>query len=203
LVLRCLVCIFFRCVLNKVRCRPTTLHLGPIVKHNRRSHHNWTKQHAWEEMASWSLEEVEERISWIWEEVLARHESLLGKQAEAARVQRRQRGSRPRRKPERQPPKYCLKGHTGWLAEPGIKPEPTPRTHRGESVTRQAPCFAVIRTVSPVRIHSPVRDVPAPRTCRAKVVLCPGSVVPALRSRPPVHLHAQYILRPLYVLCLQ
>ena len=31
-----------------------------------------------------------------------------------------------------------------------------------EHVTLQAPCFAVTRTVSPVRIHSPVRPVPAP-----------------------------------------
>ena len=35
----------------------------------------------------------------------------------------------------------------------------------------------------------PVRSVPAPCTCRAKGGIQPGRVTPALRSRPPVHLH--------------
>jgi hypothetical protein len=43
---------------------------------DRISHHTRTKQRAQEGMASWSLEEIEERISWTWEEVLARHERL-------------------------------------------------------------------------------------------------------------------------------
>lgn len=62
-------------------------------------------------------------------------------------------------------------------------------SHFEEHVTLQAPCFAVTRTVSPVRIHSPVRPVPATRSCRARVSIQPGWVVPALRSRPPVRLH--------------
>ena len=37
-----------------------------------------------------------------------------------------------------------------------------------ERGTSQAPCFAEIRNVSPGRIHSPVRSVPAPRTCHTK-----------------------------------
>jgi hypothetical protein len=79
---------------------------------DRRSHLNWTKQRAREEMASWSIEEVEERIAWTSKDVLERYESLPGKQAEAAKEhQRRLRGSQPRRKHEKQPPQIMV-----WLA---------------------------------------------------------------------------------------
>ncbi|CDQ89473.1 unnamed protein product [Oncorhynchus mykiss] len=57
-----------------------------------------------------------------------------------------------------------------------------------------------LRAVCPVRLHSPVRPVPAPRTCRAKVVFCPGRFVPPLCSRPPVRLHSPVYL-VLFLLC--
>jgi hypothetical protein len=56
-------------------------------------------------------------------------------------------------------------GDTGSVAESGWRPEPTPRAYRGGHRTGQAPCYAVERTVSPVRILSPVRYIPAPRIC--------------------------------------
>ena len=90
---------YFFSVINKRKVY--AYHAAPwctpsIDERDRRSHLNWTKQRAWEEMASWSLEEVKKRISWTLEEVLARHKSLPGKQAEAAKEQqRRHRGSRP------------------------------------------------------------------------------------------------------------
>ncbi|XP_070290382.1 purine nucleoside phosphorylase-like [Salvelinus sp. IW2-2015] len=46
-----------------------------------------------------------------------------------------------------------------------------------------------LRTVSPVRQHSPVRPVPTLRTCRATGGIQPGQVVQARFSRPPVRLH--------------
>ena len=72
------------------------------------------------------------------------------------------------------------------MAGSGFRPEPTPRAYCGERVTGQAPCYAEMRTVSPVRIHSPVRSVPAPRICRARVGIQPGWIVPAQRSWSPV-----------------
>jgi hypothetical protein len=108
-----------------------------INKRKRRSHLNWTKQRAREEMASWSIEEVEVRIAWTWQEVLERYESLQGKQ----RSINDDSGGRNHDTSTRG-------GHTGWLAEPGFRPEPTPRTFFKENVTIQAPCYVVIRTVS-------------------------------------------------------
>ena len=70
-----------------------------------------------------------------------------------------------------------------------MPPVPALRTCFEESVIVPVQCVPVLRTVSPVHLHSPVRPVPAPRTCRAKVVLCPAHVVPALRSKRPVRLH--------------
>ena len=78
--------------------------------------------------------------------------------------------------------------HTGSLAESGWRPEPTPRAYRGERRTDQEPCYAVERTVSPVRVHSPVRYNPAPRICRARVSIQPGQMVPAQRAWSPVRL---------------
>ena len=51
------------------------------------------------------------------------------------------------------------------------------------SVTSQAPCYAALPSVSPVRMHSPVRYIPAPRICRARVGIQPGRIVPAQRLR--------------------
>jgi hypothetical protein len=61
-------------------------------------------------------------------------------------------------------PKNVLgSGHMGSVAKSGRRPEPTPHAYRGERWTGQAPCFAMRRTVSPVRRHSPVRYIAAPR----------------------------------------
>ena len=76
--------------------------------------------------------------------------------------------------------------HTRRLAESGWRPEPTPLAYRGECVTGQAPCYAEMHTVSPVRIHSPVRSIPTPRICRARMGIQPGRMVPAQRSWSPV-----------------
>jgi hypothetical protein len=128
----------------------------------------WTKQRGQEEQTSWTWEDIlDGKGSWTWEEVMAGKDRLPWEQTESAREhQRRLRGSQPRCKHERQPQKFLGGRHTGWLAEPGFRPEPTPHTRFKERVTIQAPCYAVIRTVSPVFIHS---SVPAPRTCRAKM----------------------------------
>lgn len=55
-------------------------------------------------------------------------------------------------------------------------------------MTGQTPWYAVMRTVSPFRIHSPVRSIPAPRICRARGGIQPGRMVPAQHSWSPVHL---------------
>ena len=68
----------------------------------------------------------------------------------------------------------------------GRRPEPTPHAYRGGRRTGQAPCYAVERTVSTVRMLSPVRYIPAPRICRARLRIQPGQMVPALLSRQPV-----------------
>ena len=76
----------------------------------------------------------------------------------------------------------------GRLAESGWRPEPTPRAYRGERVTDQTLCYAVMRMVSPVCIHSTVRSILAPRICLAIMGIQPGRMVPAQRSWSPVHL---------------
>jgi hypothetical protein len=102
---------------------------------------------------------------------------------------RRYKGTRLARKPERQPQDYFLgRGHTRRLAESRRRPEPTPRAYCGERVTGQAPCYAVERTVSPVRYSSPVRSIRAPRICRAGMGIQPGRRVPAQHSWSPVYL---------------
>ena len=63
------------------------------------------------------------------------------------------------------------------------------RAYRGGHCTGQALCYAVECTVSPVRMLSSVRYIPAPRICRARVRIQPGRMVPALLSRFPVRLH--------------
>jgi hypothetical protein len=107
-----------------------------IDERDRRSHLNWTKQRAWEEMASWSTEEVEERIAWTWEEVLERYESLPEKQAEAAKEhQRRLRGSQPRRKQERQPQKKFWGGGHRVVGGARFQTRANSRTRFKECVT--------------------------------------------------------------------
>ena len=60
---------------------------------------------------------------------------------------------------------------------------------RGQRGTGNALCYAVERTVSPVRVHSPVRYIPAPSIGRARVGIQPGRMVPAQHSWPPVRLY--------------
>ena len=55
---------------------------------------------------------------------------------------------------------------------------PTSCAYRRARETGQAPCYAVERTVSPVRVHSPVRLIPAPRISRARVCIEPGAMKP-------------------------
>ena len=87
-------------------------------------------------------------------------------------------------------------GHTGSVAESGLRPEPTPRAYRKERDTGQAPCYAVERTVSPVRIHSLVRYIPTPRIGRARVGIQPGRIVLAQRAWPPERLFGPGCLAP-------
>ena len=84
--------------------------------------------------------------------------------------------------------------HTGSVAKPGRRPAPTSCAYRGARETGQAPCYAVERTVSPVRVHSPVRYIPAPRIGRARVGIEPGAMKPAQRIWSPVRL-----LGPVYM----
>ena len=58
---------------------------------------------------------------------------------------------------ERQPQIFLGGGHTRCGTKPGSRPELTPRAYYKQRITGQAPCYAVKRTVSPVRAHSPVR----------------------------------------------
>ncbi|XP_052312969.1 uncharacterized protein LOC118390079 isoform X1 [Oncorhynchus keta] len=77
-------------------------------------------------------------------------------------------------------------GHTRCGTKPGSRPELTPRAYYKQRITGQAPCYAVKRTVSPVRVHSPVRYRAAPRRCHASVGIEPGRMVPAQRVWSPV-----------------
>jgi hypothetical protein len=145
-----------------------------------------------------------------------RDKTLPWKQAEAAKEeQRRFRSSQPLQKPDRQFQNNFWGRHTGWSAKPRGESESEEEywdrlseeyceivegsdevewmfwcleqdSRREEHGTSQAPCFEEICNVSPVRIHSPVRSVPAARTCRAKGSLQPGQVVPAQHSWCPV-----------------
>ena len=75
------------------------------------------------------------------------------------------------------------------MAKAGRRPGPTPHAYRGERGrgTGQAPFYAVERTVSPVRVHSTVRYIPAP--CgQARVRIEPVAMKPALRIWSPVRL---------------
>ncbi|XP_052366128.1 uncharacterized protein LOC127925321 [Oncorhynchus keta] len=89
-----------------------------------------------------------------------------------------------------------LGGHTGSVAKPGRRPAPTSCAYRRARETGQAPCYAVERTVSPVRVHSPVRYIPAPRIDRARVGVEPGAMKPALRIWSPVRLLGPAYMAP-------
>ena len=118
-----------------------------------------------------------------WKGSTAVEQVEAGRRAEeASNGAQRYTGSWRERKTGRPLKKNYLGGHTGRLA--GL----TPRAHVREHGTGQAPCYAVKRTVSPVRFHSPVRYIPAPRIGRARVGIQPGLMVPAQRSWPPVHI---------------
>uniref|UniRef100_A0A8L0DPT6 Uncharacterized protein n=1 Tax=Oncorhynchus mykiss TaxID=8022 RepID=A0A8L0DPT6_ONCMY len=105
---------------------------------------------------------------------------------------RRMELARRSRKPERQPQK-CLGGGTGgvWRSQVGDL-----RQLRRARGTRQAPCYAVEHTVSPVRVHSPVRYIPAPCIGRATVGIEPGAIKPALRIWYPVRLLGPAYMAP-------
>ena len=51
----------------------------------REQHLEWRKQRAREVMASWSLEVLEARIDWTWEQLLDHCDSLPGKQVKVER----------------------------------------------------------------------------------------------------------------------
>ncbi|XP_064857655.1 uncharacterized protein LOC135560192 [Oncorhynchus nerka] len=100
---------------------------------------------------------------------------------------RRMRLAKPARQYERQPQIFFFwGGHTRCGTKPGSRPELTPRAYDKQRITGQAPCYAVKRTVSPVRAHSPVRYRAAPRECHASVGIEPGRMVPAQRFWSPV-----------------
>ena len=142
---------------------------------------------------------------WTWEEILdgkgpweqpgdyCRPKAEL----EAAKAERRHYEELARQsgwKPESQPQK-CIGGWlTGSIAMPGKRLAQTPCAYRGAIETGQAPCYAVVRTVSPVRVHSPVRYIPAPRISRTRLSVEPNAMKPALRIWSPVRL-----LEPAYM----
>ena len=87
-------------------------------------------------------------------------------------------------------------GLTGSMAMPGRRPAQTPCAYRGARETGQAPCYAMERTVFPVRVHSPVRFIPALRIGRARVGIEPGKVGQDWCSRAPVRLHGPVYPEP-------
>ncbi|XP_052379828.1 uncharacterized protein LOC127931382 [Oncorhynchus keta] len=134
--------------------------------------------------------------SWTWEEILngegpwarAGENRSPKAELEAAKAERRQYEEPARQcdRYERQPQNFFGGGHTRCGTKPGSRPELTPRVHDKQRITGQAPCYAVKRTVSPVRVHSPVRYRAAPRECHASVGIEPGRMVPAQRVWSPV-----------------
>ena len=87
-------------------------------------------------------------------------------------------------------------GHTGSVAKPGRRPAPTSCAYWRERGTGHAPCYAVEHTVSPVRVHSPVRYIPAPRIGRARVGIESVAMKPALRIWSPVRLLGPAYMAP-------
>ena len=78
----------------------------------------------------------------------------------------------------------------------GRRPAPTSHAYQRARGTGQAPCYAVERTVSPVRVQSPVRYIPAPRIGRARVGIEPGAMKPALLIWSPVRLLGPVYMAP-------
>ncbi|KAM9423345.1 uncharacterized protein ACWYII_020534 [Salvelinus alpinus] len=107
---------------------------------------------------------------------------------EEAKAERRryEEAARQQDRYERQPQKFFGGGLERSVAKPGSRPERTPRAYYKHRVTGQAPCYAVKRTVSPVRAHSPVRYRAAARKCHVSVGIQPGRIVPAQRVWSPV-----------------
>uniref|UniRef100_A0A8K9UXU6 Uncharacterized protein n=1 Tax=Oncorhynchus mykiss TaxID=8022 RepID=A0A8K9UXU6_ONCMY len=106
---------------------------------------------------------------------------------EAAKAERRRYEDAARQRGWK--PKNVLWGtHTGNVAKLGRRPATTPRAYRGERGTGQALCYAVRRTVSPVRRHSPVRYIAAPRIGRARLGIEPGAMKPSQRIWSSVRL---------------
>ena len=144
----------------------------------------------------WTWEDVlDGKGCYTWEEILAGKDRLPWEQVEAARkateaakAERRQYEEPARQcdRYERQPQIFFGGGHTRCGTKPGSRPELTPRAYYEQRITGQAPCYAVERTVSPVRVHSPVRYRAAPRECHASVGIEPGRMVPAQRVWSPV-----------------
>ena len=66
----------------------------------------------------------------------------------------------------------------------------------GERGTGQAPCYAVDHTVSPVRVHSPVRYIAAPGIGRARAGIAPGAMKTAQRIWSPVRLLGPVYMAP-------
>ncbi|XP_052314142.1 proline-rich protein 36-like isoform X1 [Oncorhynchus keta] len=169
----------------------------------RNTHHQRTKQrgNGQEQERQRYLE------NWTWEEILdgkgpwAQPGEYCRPKAEleAAKAERRryekaawQRGW----KPERQPQIFWGGRYTRSVAKSSRRPEPTPHAYRRARGTGQAPCYAVERMVSPVRVHSPVRYIPGPRIGRDRVGIEPGAMKPALRIWSPVHLLGPAYMAP-------
>ena len=76
---------------------------------------------------------------------------------EAAKAERRWFEEAARMEARESAPKISWGRLTGSRATLGRRPTLTSCGYRGARETGQAPCYAVVRTVSPVRVHSPVR----------------------------------------------
>ena len=150
--------------MNTYHPAPWSSSLSPDDIRYRNTHHQRTKQRGDERQRYWE--------NWTWEEILDGKGpwAQAGKyrrpkaELEAAKAERRwyEEAARLRgRKPKRQPQK-CIGGeHTGSVVKPGRRPAATSHAYRRERGTGQVPCYAVERMVSPVRVLSPVRYIPA------------------------------------------
>ncbi|KAM9528409.1 uncharacterized protein ACWYII_041088 [Salvelinus alpinus] len=148
-----------------------------------------------------------EKEDWTWEEILdgkgpwAEPVECRRPKAEleAAKAERR-RYEEAARKQGWKPASTTLKFLGGWLRgsgpRAGRRPAPTSQANRGEREYGQTPCYAVERTVSPVRVHSPVRVIPPPRTGRARLSIEPSAMRPALHIWPPVRLLGPAYMAP-------
>jgi hypothetical protein len=146
---------------------------------------------------------LEQRVldSWTWEEILEGPWAQSGEyrrpkeELEAAKAERRRYEEVAWQcdRHKRQPQIFGVGRHTESVAE---------SAYRKQHCTGQAPCYAVERTVSPVRAHSPERYRPAPRKCHVRVGIQPGRVVLSV-SGLRYAVSAQGILCRLCVLCLR